>query len=199
MKTSPERLTKGSASGSLFEDAYQGAVFGNLSTRLRRAAPRLRHRPFAPNRSSQNATAGGAGLPGVQDGGGHQIPTDGVDPLLVLEAQFFLWRRTLQRRPFCQFLFLQRFLDRGMRQRKTKSSFLGPACTLVCYSEVAQTEILFRIVMKRVIAKRATKRDHPLFNLDVAIDVFSDDRALADYASPVPVTLLDNFNHKRVS
>jgi hypothetical protein len=54
------------------EGTYQGAAFGALSTGLRRAARGLRHHPFAPNRSRQNATAGGTGVPGVQDGGGHQ-------------------------------------------------------------------------------------------------------------------------------
>src|SRR5690349_2802562 len=68
----PRTINQGLCIRLPIEDAYQGTVFGNLSTGLRRAAPRLRHRHFAPHRSGQNTTAGGAGLPGVQDGGGHQ-------------------------------------------------------------------------------------------------------------------------------
>jgi len=70
---------------------------------------------------------------------------------------------------------------------------------LIGHSEVAQTQVLFRIGMKSVIAKRATERDHPVLHPNVTIDVFPYDRPLADQASPVPVALLDNFNHKRVS
>ena len=69
VKTSPERLTRALHPAPI-EDAYHGAVFGNLGIGLRRADRRLRHRPFAPNRSGQNATAGGSGVPGVQDGCG---------------------------------------------------------------------------------------------------------------------------------
>ena len=81
---------------------------------------------------------------------------------------------------------------------KTKSFFLGPTCTLVSHSEVAQTQVLFRIGVKSVIAKRATERYHPVLHPDVTIDVFPYDRPLTDQASPVPVALLDNFNHSRV-
>ena len=86
-----------------------------------------------------------------------------------------------------------------VRRWKTKSFFLGPARKLGGYSEVAQTQVLFRIGMKSVVTKRATERYHPVLQPDVTIDVFPYDRPLADQASPVPVALLDNFNHKRVS
>jgi hypothetical protein len=78
-------------------------------------------------------------------------------------------------------VFPSEVLDRSvLLQRSTKSSFLGPARTLVGHSEVAQTQVLFRIGMKSVIAKRATERYHPVLHPDVTINVFPYDRTLAD-------------------
>src|SRR6516164_5457904 len=68
VKTSPERLTMALHPAPV-EDAYHGAVFGNLGIGLRRADPGCAT-AICPNRSGQNATAGGSGVPGVQDGCG---------------------------------------------------------------------------------------------------------------------------------
>jgi hypothetical protein len=77
-------------------------------------------------------------------------------------------------------VFPSEVLDRSVLQRSTKSSFLGPARTFIGHSEVAQTQVLFRIGLKSVIAKRATERYHPVLHPDVTINVLPYDRALAD-------------------